>query len=203
MKYISKIPKKSNELYEKMASKGWEFLKEPKNLSEATLISIPISFISVIMTILFLISISRELSNSISQTFSSNYININIKFEYIILIYLYILFHEIIHLVFIPQFIKSKSTYISLKWWGGFVYTEENISKFRFLTITIMPFIILSFVIPIILIKIGINPIFILILSIINSAGSSVDILNFFLIMVQVPNKGIVKNVGIKTMFKI
>ncbi|MDZ5254512.1 DUF3267 domain-containing protein [Clostridium sp. LIBA-8841] len=203
MRYINKIPRKNNEVYDEMVSEGWQFLKEPKSLRQATLISIPISLISAIVSILFLISVNGKLSDSISRIFSSNQININIKLSYIILIYLYILFHEIIHLVFIPQFIKSKSTFISLKWWGGFVYTEEELSKFRFLVITIMPFIMLSFIFPIILIGIGVSPILVLILAIINSAGSSVDILNFFLIIVQVPNKGIIKNIGTKTLFKL
>lgn len=203
MRYINKIPRKNNEVYDEMVSEGWQFLKEPKSLRQATLISIPISLISAIVSILFLISVNGKLSDSISRIFSSNQININIKLSYIILIYLYILFHEIIHLVFIPQFIKSKSTFISLKWWGGFVYTEEELSKFRFLVITIMPFIMLSFIFPIILIGIGVSPILVLILAIINSAGSSVDILNFFLIIVQVSNKGIIKNIGTKTLFKL
>lgn len=203
MRYINKILRKNNEVYDEMVSEGWQFLKEPKGLRQATLISIPISLISAIVSILFLISVNGKLSDSISRIFSSNQININIKLSYIILIYLYILFHEIIHLVFIPQFIKSKSTFISLKWWGGFVYTEEELSKFRFLVITIMPFIMLSFIFPIILIGIGVSPILVLILVTINSAGSSVDILNFFLIIVQVPNKGIIKNIGTKTLFKV
>lgn len=202
MKYISKIPKKSIETYNEIINSGWNALKEPKNLILATIISVPISFISIYISLLFLNNINNYPSQIIENLFHSSKIVINIRLSYIFLIYIYILIHEIIHLIFVPNFVKSKSTFISVKFWGGFVYTEEEMSKYRFLLVTILPFVILSFVSPFILNLLGINPSIILTLVIINSAGSSVDILTFFLVLFQVPRNSTIKNSGIKTFFR-
>src|SRR5665647_3742650 len=36
-----------------------------------------------------------------------------------------IVVHELIHLLFIPNFIKSDNTYIGFTYFGGYVYTKE------------------------------------------------------------------------------
>lgn len=201
MKYISKIPEGDVNVKKEMINKGWKMLKEPNNLVTATLISLPISILNIYLCILFMKWINKDLVTVTNSIISGGGISFTIKFRYIIYIYLYILLHEIVHLIFIPNFIKSKSTFISVKLWGGFVYTEETIKKSRYLVITILPFIMLSFVLPFIMTLMGFDPMIILTLSIINSAGSSVDILSFLLLVLQIPKNGIVKNNGINTFY--
>ncbi|MCX0402021.1 DUF3267 domain-containing protein [Clostridium perfringens] len=75
-------------------------------------------------------------------------------------------------------------------------------SKFRFLIVTIMPFIILSFIVPFLMIFLGLPKSLVLTLLIVNSAGSSVDILTFFLVLIQVPKNSNIKNLGARTFFK-
>jgi len=41
------------------------------------------------------------------------------------------------HLIFIPNFIKSNKTYIGIVPFGGYVYTEEILTKTRYIIITI------------------------------------------------------------------
>lgn len=115
-------------------------------------------------------------------------------------LYGYVLIHEIIHMICIPNFIKSKSTFISVKLWGGFFYTEEVISKRRYLIITILPFIILSFIVHSLMIFMGVNPIMTLNLAMINAAGSSVDVLSFILLL-QVPKHSNIRNNGNETFY--
>lgn len=201
MKYISKIPEGDINLKEEMINKGWKMLKEPKNLLIATLISLPISILNIYLCILFMKWINKDLVTVTNSIIHGGSISFTIKFRYIIYIYLYILLHEIVHLIFIPNFTKSKSTFISVKLWGGFVYTEETIKKSRYLVITILPFIMLSFVLPFIMTLMGFDPIIILTLSIINSAGSSVDVLSFILLLLQIPKNGVIKNNGMSTFY--
>ncbi|MGG7060546.1 metalloprotease family protein [Clostridium tertium] len=73
--------------------------------------------------------------------------------------------------------------------------------KSRYLVITILPFIMLSFVLPFIMTLMGFDPMIILTLSIINSAGSSVDVLSFLLLVLQIPKNGIIRNNGINTFY--
>ena len=203
MKYISKIPDTDINLNNDMISTGWKMLKEPRNLVTATLISLPISIINIYLCIFFIKLINKDLLTIINSIFYDGKFVFTIKLVYIVYIYVYIFLHEVIHLVCIPNFANSKSTFISVKLWGGFVYTEEIISRNRYLIVTIMPFIILSFVMPIIMTLLGVNPMIILILAIVNAAGASVDVLSFILLFFQAPRNSNIKNNGIKTFYKI
>lgn len=202
MRYISKIPETDINLNKEMISSGWKMLKEPRNLVMATLISLPIAIINIFLCIFFMEWINKDLLTIINSIVYEGKLAFTIKFMYIVYIYMYILLHEVIHLVFIPNFTKSKSTFISVKLWGGFVYTEEVIKKNRYLIITIIPFIMLSFVVPFLMNIVGINPIIILTLAIVNAAGASVDVLSFVLLLFQVPKNSSIKNNGIKTFYK-
>jgi len=92
------------------------------------------------------------------------------------------------HLIFIPNFIKSNKTYIGIVPFGGYVYTEEILTKTRYIIITITPFIIISIILPIILGFLSLlNPLIILII-LLNSIGSGVDILSLILVFIQVPS---------------
>ncbi|MDK2564195.1 DUF3267 domain-containing protein [Romboutsia sedimentorum] len=201
MKYISKIPKADINLSDKMINNGWKILKEPKNLITATLISLPISIINIYLCIFFMKWINKDLLTITNSIVYDGKIAFTIEYIYIVYIYLYTLLHEVIHLILIPNFTKSKSTFISVRLWGGFVYTEEVIKKRRYLIITILPFIMLSFVVPLLMTLVGINPMIILTLSIINSAGASVDVLSFILLLFQVPKNSSIKNNGMKTFY--
>lgn len=201
MKYLSKIPETDITMENKMINNGWRRLKEPKNLYVATIFSLPIAFINIFLCIVFMILINKDVVNLINSVFHESSIVLPINFMYILYIYFYIFFHEIIHMICIPNFIKSNLTFISVKLWGGFVYTEEIINKQRYLLITILPFILLSFVNPLLMTILKINPKIILTLIIINSAGSSMDVLSFFLILFQIPKGSSIKNNGIKTFY--
>ncbi|WP_338036440.1 DUF3267 domain-containing protein [Neobacillus notoginsengisoli] len=97
---------------------------------------------------------------------------------------------------FIPNFLKSETTWIGLTVFGGFVATEEKIPKSRFLAITLAPFIILSVILPLLLgvFELLAPPLKMLIL--LNSLASSVDLLNYILVSLQVPKKAILVSNG-------
>lgn len=202
MKYIKDIPKKDIKEYNEMINQGWLSLKEPKSLVLSTIIAIPIALFCIYLSLIPFYILNNYFITILKKLIFSNYFIVNINLQYIVVIYIYIFIHEIIHLIFIPNFINSKCTFISLKFWGGFIYTEEKMSKFRFLVITIMPFIVLSFIMPFFMMYLGFSTPLILALLLINSAGSSVDILNFFLVLIQVPNGSTIKNLGLRTFFK-
>ncbi|AWS27205.1 DUF3267 domain-containing protein [Clostridium perfringens] len=202
MRYINSIPKKSSKQYNEMINQGWIPLKEPRNLILAIIISIPISILCIYLSLIPFYTLNNYFITILKNIIFSDHFVIDINLLYILIIYTYIFIHELIHLIFIPNFINSKCTFISLKFWGGFVYTEEKISKLRFLIVTIMPFIILSFIVPFLMMFLGLPKSLVLTLLIVNSAGSSVDILTFFLVLIQVPKNSNIKNLGARTFFK-
>ncbi|WP_338323605.1 DUF3267 domain-containing protein [Halobacillus salinus] len=114
-----------------------------------------------------------------------------------------IVIHELLHLVFVPNFIKSDKTYIGLTYFGGYVLTEESIAKSRYLLVTVAPFVILSILLPITLGLLGILTPLLKVLILINAMASSVDILNLILLLTQVPKAAVLKNNGTKTYWKL
>jgi hypothetical protein len=108
---------------------------------------------------------------------------------YIIIIIIFIYIHEIIHLIFVPNFINSDNTYLGLSWFGGYAYTEEVITKKRYIFIAVMPFLLISVICIVILGSIGHLIPIMKFIGIINAVGSSVDFFNILLVLKQVPSR--------------
>ena len=109
--------------------------------------------------------------------------------------------HELLHAVFIPGFLKSGKTFFGFNGLFGFVFTTESIKKARFLIISVMPFIILSIVLPIVLNAFQLLNGFTVFLCLVNAAGSCVDFLNVALILFQVPDGNIIVSNGFETYY--
>jgi len=115
--------------------------------------------------------------------------------------------HELIHLLFIPNFIKSDNTYIGFTYFGGYVDTKEALTKYRLCLILIAPFVFLSIIFNAISGLLGFYdvPLYNVPLSafiILNSIGSSVDILSLTLVLLQVPKDAYLTMNGMRTYWK-
>ncbi|WP_297631233.1 DUF3267 domain-containing protein [uncultured Clostridium sp.] len=204
MKYIKKIPVADKETKRILMAEGWIKLKEPTNLKIATLLSIPFMIINTIIFIgitIVIYPLSEEFLNIISDF----KITLNINFTVIVYISSIILFtiiHEFIHACFIPNFLKSNKTYWGINRGFGFVYTTEKIKRWRYIIISIMPFIILSIIFPILVNRLGILNKFILFLCLVNAMGSSVDSLNIWIILRRVPKGATIINNGFETYYR-
>lgn len=204
MQYIKKIPIINKDLSNQLLSKGWKRLKEPSNLFISILISIPFMFINAIIFTAFLsylYSPLKELLRSGQAPCFSFTINL-FSLIHIIFIFAFMTLHEFIHAFFIPNGIKSEKTYWGINGFFAFVFTTEKIKKNRFIIISIMPFILLSVMLPIIAYSLDLLNGYIIVLCLINAMGSSVDILNICLIAFQVPNGSYIMNNGFETYFK-
>jgi hypothetical protein len=204
MRFIRKIPPTDKELSDKLIANGWTKLKEPSNLSIATLFSIPFMFIngSISIVISFILYTPiKELINS-SQGFSLSFTVNLLTLMYVFGIFVFMTIHEFFHACFIPNALKSDKTYWGINGFFGFVYTTEKIKKGRFLIISIMPFILLSIILPFILKILGWLSGYSILLCLINSMGSCIDCLNILLVITQVPNGSYIVNNGFETYFK-
>lgn len=204
MKYSKKIPSTDKELSSKLISEGWVKLKEPSNLGMATLLSIPFMFINGIISMgifYYLYPPLKELffnQHEFSITFKVNLFTL----VYVVILFIYMTIHEFIHAFFIPNVFKSDKTYWGINGLCGFVYTTEKIKRNRFLVISIMPFILLSVIVPFILSFLGWLNGFIIFLCLMNAMGSCVDCLNICLVTIQVPRNSYIINNGFETYFK-
>ena len=204
MIYCKKVPPTDSNMSETLLSNGWVKIKEPRNLFFAIVMSVPFIIMNAAIVIYFvppikipLVEILNELENE-GITFS---IDLRLLF-YVIVIFAFLVVHELLHAIFIPKFIKSKKTFWGITPFGGFVSTTEEISKLRFVLISICPFITLSVVMPLFFSLIGLYSDFVTFLVIMNALGSSVDILNMLLIIFQVPNYSRIINNGLETYHK-
>ena len=203
MRYVKKIPLTDRELSNKLISEGWTKLKEPSNLGIATLLSVPFMFINgaISMVIAFyLYPPLKELLNS-KQGFSLSFTVNLFTLIFLVIIFAFMALHEFVHVFFIPNILKSDKTYWGINGFFGFVYTTEKIKKGRFLIISIMPFILLSVILPFILNILGWLNGYIILLCLINAMGSCVDCLNICLVVMQVPNDSYIVNNGFETYF--
>lgn len=204
MKYTKYLPKTDKNLSNQLLTDGWKKIKEPSNLTLATLISIPFMLFCSIIFLSLIFYINPDFKNLFKFSDSIRFtIQINLKtLLFLAGIYLFTLLHELIHAIFIPNALKSDKVYFGVRLLYGFVYTTEKISKFRFIIVSIMPFIILSIIFPILLNAFGLLNNYILFLCLLNALGSSVDFFNIFLILTQVPNKSYLIINGFETYFK-
>ncbi|MEQ6353373.1 DUF3267 domain-containing protein [Lysinibacillus sp. M3] len=200
MKLLNKLPQSNPNLHVELIDNGWIPMKEPKNLRSAILLSIPLMMIASMISI-GVINIFSSISLN-DFGFSEGAIIITINFSIILWLVLLMIIHELLHLMFIPNFMKSKKTFVGLTLFGAFVITEEEILKSRYIFITVAPFIILSIILPLILSVVGLLTTTLKFLVILNAMGSSVDLLNLLLIMKQVPNNATLTCNGPNTYWK-
>ena len=201
MKIQNKLPSYNENRHAQLLTKQWNPMKEPANLTSAILLSIPFMMISALLSIGIIKIISGISFSEFGLSASSFSLTINL--EGIVGLFFFVIFHELLHLVFIPNFLHSDKTYIGLTFWGGFVVSEEEISKARYIIITIAPFIIISVLVPIILGAFGLLTPLLKFLIVLNAVGSSVDLLNLLLVLKQVPKQATLISNGPKTYWKL
>lgn len=186
MKFVIGIPKTDKDKHTNLVNDNWTPLREPKNILHSLLFSAPIMVVCALFT-LSIISIFVPLSAAYFGINTSQ-IFITVNLPFIAAIVIVFIAHELIHLLLIPGFVKSDKTYMGLTYLGLFVYTEEILSKKRHIAISALPFLFISILLPVLIGITGLlNPVIIIII-LLNSIGSSVDILDLILIMCQVPS---------------
>ncbi|ASK64006.1 hypothetical protein CFK37_18515 [Virgibacillus phasianinus] len=200
MRIQNRIPKTDDRIHLNLVENEWFPMNEPKSLGVAIALSFPLMILNALITIGVINTFSTISLNEFGLT--SDSISITINFVVIIWIFLLIIVHELFHLAFIPNFIRSQKTFIGLTLFGGYVLTEEEVSKSRYILVTMAPFVIISILLPIILSLLGALTTTFKFLILINSMASSVDILNLILLLTQVPKKAVLLNNGTKTYWK-
>jgi len=200
MKILKKLPNSKENIHMDLITNGWVPMKEPKNVVSAILLSVPLMLVNAILTI-GVINIFSTISLS-DFGLTSDSFTLTINLSVILWLFLLLILHEFLHLIFIPNFIKSDKTFVGITMFGGFVITEEALSKTRYILITIAPFIIISVILPLLLSVFGLLTPILKFLILLNSLASSVDMLNLLLIIKQIPKNAILKSNGPYTYWK-
>ncbi|MCA1029726.1 DUF3267 domain-containing protein [Bacillus timonensis] len=200
MKIVGKIPKPDEGLHEELVKNHWTPMAEPTNVLTATLLSIPFMVLNGLISLGAIYVFSTISLEEYGLTSDSFILTINIGM--IFLLYLLVIVHEFLHFIFIPGFLKSSKTKLGLTWFGGFVITEEKLSKSRYILITVAPYFILSILLPLVLGFLGLLTPTLKVLILLNALASSVDMLNLVLISKQVPSIGRIISNGPRSYWK-
>ncbi|MDO5095436.1 MAG: DUF3267 domain-containing protein [Peptostreptococcaceae bacterium] len=201
MRLIGKIPAENNERKESLMREGWQPLKESKRMAVVIGAALPISILLFFICGKWLYFLFPEFQEALQ--FEKIIFRIDLKLIlYMLGIYGYILLHEIIHLLTIPNALSSDKTFFGINGFFGFVYSEEILTKARFIIVSIMPLLQLSFVMPILFKVLNIYHGYWMMLFMINAAGACVDIFNMILVGWQVPSRGLVVGNGLATYYK-
>lgn len=204
MQMIKKIPPANQALSDALILGGWKKLKEPPSLFLTILFSLPFMFLNAVLFITFASILYEPLKlflKSVQAPSISVTINGFIVF-YVAGVFGFMALHELAHACFIPRGLKSDKTSLGLNGLFAFVYTTEEITKGRFFIISIMPFFILSTLLPSVLSLFGLLSEYWITLCLINAMGSSVDCFNMCLVSFQVPKGSYIVSNGSETYFK-
>ena len=202
MQYRRKIPPADTVLSDRLLSDGWKKIKEPNNVIKTIVLSIPLMILNGILVILLVSPIRSWIFDFGNYILNGGNLMFTVRLIYLPIFFIFLITHELLHAVLVPNFIKSKKTYWGITPFGGFVYTTEEMSKSRLLLICILPFFALSLIMPIALNLIGLFSGFVVFLALSNAMSSSVDVLNILLIGFQVPNGSRIINNGFETYHK-
>lgn len=186
MKIIKKIPKSDENKNNQLINEGFTKLKQPKTLGKAIILSIPIMFLLATISYILMSVYSPIDLKKLGLDLENSEFKLSLNLLSVFL-YLFILayIHEFIHIVFIPNFYKSQNIFYGMSWFGAFVYTTERLKKKEFIIISIMPFLIISVLLPFLLYVIGLLTLSIQIIILFNAMASSVDFLNVALVIKQ------------------
>ncbi|MCE0450258.1 MULTISPECIES: DUF3267 domain-containing protein [Brevibacillus] len=200
MRITTKLPQYHENVHVELMKNEWVPLNEPQSLGTATLLSIPFMLINALIVFGIIHIFSPITLEELGLT--SDSLSISIDFGAIFSLLALVIIHECLHLIFIPNFLRSEKTWMGLTLFGGFVATEEKIPKARYILITIAPFILISIMLPVLLGFLGLFTTVLKFMILINAIASSVDMLNLFLVMKQVPRQAILISNGQKTYWK-
>lgn len=201
MRFARKMPAADKGLSAQLIGAGWKSMKEPKSLAAAMLTSLPFMAVNLTLSSLIVLPFNNVFSAFFTSMGSGSF-SFTFKPFYVLYVYLFVVLHELLHLVFVPNFIKSPHTVVGLTLWGGFVSTTEKMTKRRYILISLAPFVLLSLVLPVILGIFKVLSDFFVFLILLNAASSCVDVLSAYLIAVQVPNKSTMVSNGFETFYK-
>ena len=197
----NRFPRVDSERHQYLLDNQWTLVKGPKSIALTILLSIPLMFLNAFIAF-WIIKIFDGIT---FEEFGVGASSVEISFNLVYIlgfILILAISHELMHLIFVPNFIKSKKTYIGLTYFGAYVHSEEIITKIRFIIITIAPFFIISIILPIMLSFFGLLTPFIKLIVLVNAASSSVDILTLITILIYVPSGASLVSNGSKGYWK-
>jgi hypothetical protein len=186
---------------------GWSDILEPSP-KILNFLAIPPAFLLLAVTI-FAISKAWDGGPSALYQESLGHSGPSSLLVFLIVLTISIPLHELIHILTHPQLGRSSKSCFGIWLAHGLFYAhyDGEVSRNRFLSILVAPYLLLAWP-PVILlglvghsIPVGFVPVLVSI-ALVNSVLPSGDVLGFFLMLSQVPSSACIKNKGWKSYWK-
>lgn len=183
MRFIKNLPKVDQTKEELYLHDGWKRVLEKQHPIKNVVVSLVFIVILGTLTTLWLKVLGGFTLSEIGIT--KNGIDIKISILWILYYFILVCVHEFLHLLFVPNTFRSKCTYFGISWYGGFAYSAEQMTRERYIIISIMPCILLSFIMPAILSVFGILTTALKVMCVVNAMASAMDFLSLTILMGQ------------------
>ena len=200
--YYGGIPENKNFQPEQ---EGWSPIREPGPVA-VQFLAVPFALAALVLLVgLFLLVLPH-------QELKPELVFINLPFLGVMLLLIVIIpVHELIHAFLTPGFGLTDKTVIGI--WPSrllfFAYYDEALSRNRFLVVFLAPFFVLSLLpvgLAVLARLLPVHPSLLpslVLLSLLNGAAASGDLLGFTLVWMQIPSKAQVRNKGWRTYWKV
>ncbi|KZZ83062.1 hypothetical protein [Bacillus sp. SJS] len=125
MKFVFGLPKSNQHDHKIFIQEGWKPLKEPSSIGAALISSLPFMAAGTIVSF-FIMNLFDPFSFK-EFGFSDSGITGKLSVSFLAGILLLMGIHETLHLLLVPYFKRSSSTYAGLSFLGAFIYLEKQI----------------------------------------------------------------------------
>jgi hypothetical protein len=205
MIYIKQLPPADPQRETLLREEGWMSLREPDTPGKILLFSSPLMGVSALITGAWLLFLQPSLLQGLplEDGFSISFTLGPGTLLPLLGMVAFFALHELLHAASIPRHPGKSRTYWGITPLGLFVATEEILTKIRYLLISLLPFLLLSFLLPLLLtLTHSLTP-YLAFLILLNAMGACADLLGVLLILFQVPRGALLQNVGQKTFYKV
>lgn len=195
-----------NELSDEILPKKWTKVNRPNGFKMLLLLILPLAFTNLALTFIVLMNFNNPIKAFIND-FSTNYINIKINnYQSVFLftlIFILIIVHKLIHIIFIRNFKKTIKYFRKYNVFKNPLIIKEKITKRRYIIILLMPFGIISLLMPILFGIFNLINWVLIFLIMFNALICSTDILECYLIVIQVPSNSYIIRTKRATYYKV
>lgn len=205
MKYIKQLPPADPQRETLLREEGWIGLREPDTPGKILLFSFPLMGVSALITGAWLLYLQPSLLQGLAleDGFALSFTLGPGTLFPLLGMGAFFALHEFLHGAAIPRRPGRSRTYWGITPLGLFVATEEILTKARYLLISLLPFLLLSILLPLLLTFTQLLNPYLAFLILLNAMGSCADLLGVLLILFQVPRGALLQNVGPKTFYKV
>ncbi len=199
MRWLRELPPADPDAAARLQAEGWQRLREPAGMGRTLAASSPFFLLLTALCAWEMAALSPGLWGLASGggvRFTLRLADLSLA---VAMVLGWTLLHEVLHALCLPGGLASPHTGMGLRGGFAFVHSSAALTRRRFLVVSVIPCVLLSFALPAVVPLFAPLPGWLAALCVLNAAGSCVDFLAAALVGWQVPRGGLVVSNGPET----